>query len=771
MHVSAISIRLTLLGFAAGLVSPLALPLLPSIGWLLILSGGALLLGRPSRKLWPASAFFLAFSLSCFQHHALLQARLDPALDGQRRIIEGVVAGLPEQTELGWRFRLTSVHQDNAEPLPDLRVHWFAGEPVMPGELWRFDVRLRQAAGMSNPGGFDYERWLYAEGIGGLASVRHGERLDIQQMQLLHRLRYALGQQLAMVLQAADRDTRVLALISGDRNQLTADDWKVLQATGTSHLMVISGLHVGMLAAAVFALLVLAGRAGILPRSWPRLWLAVPPVLLTAAFYAALAGFAVPTRRALLMLALLLLARVLYRRPDSWVAWLGALLLVVLLEPAAPLRAGFWLSFMAVAVLLFGMGGRLAIRGVWWRWLRPQWLVFVGLWPWLVFWAMPGSVHAPLVNMLAIPWVSLLVVPLALSGSLLYLLVGISAPLEFAALLLEWLFQLLGYLASPEPHLLPFPGWLAWCIALLGTLMLLGPLVRLMLLPGILCLLPLVWPYQPRPSEGQLWVTVLDVGQGLSVLLQTRQYALLYDAGARLPSGFDIGEAVVYPALRQLGVDRLDLLLISHADNDHAGGAPALRQRLPIGKVLAGESERLPEALRAQPCVPGEHWYWNRVRFEVVHAEGMPAPANERSCVLRVLAGEQAVLLAGDIGVRTEYRMLGKTLAADVLLAPHHGSRSSSSYAFIRAVAPHWVVFSAGRYNSYNHPHPTVVERYRELGVQPVYTARSGALRWVLGTEAAEPRMEWQWRQRAARFWHLPMPPAERPQEQNPVLE
>ncbi|OYW91478.1 MAG: hypothetical protein B7Z23_08080, partial [Pseudomonadales bacterium 32-61-5] len=168
---------------------------------------------------------------------------------------------------------------------------------------------------------------------------------------------------------------------------------------------------------------------------------------------------------------------------------------------------------------------------------------------------------------------------------------------------------------------------------------------------------------------------------------------------------------------------------------------------------------------------PGEHWYWNRVRFEVVHAEGMPAPANERSCVLRVLAGEQAVLLAGDIGVRTEYRMLGKTLAADVLLAPHHGSRSSSSYAFIRAVAPHWVVFSAGRYNSYNHPHPTVVERYRELGVQPVYTARSGALRWVLGTEAAEPRMEWQWRQRAARFWHLPMPPAERPQEQNPVLE
>jgi competence protein ComEC len=246
---------------------------------------------------------------------------------------------------------------------------------------------------------------------------------------------------------------------------------------------------------------------------------------------------------------------------------------------------------------------------------------------------------------------------------------------------------------------------------------------------------------------------VLDVGQGLSVLLQTRENTMLYDAGARFAGGFDLGEAVVHPALLSLGVRRLDLLLLSHADNDHAGGAPFIFRHMPVARVLAGQVADQDAGLGAEACVPGQSWDWDGVRFEILYSPPPPAPPNEQSCVLRVVAGERAVLLPGDVGVRSEYQMLRHVLSADLLLAPHHGSRSSSSYAFIRAVNPRWVVFSAGRHSQYGHPHPGVVARYRELDAEPVYTATAGAIRYVLD-DTGKSRQAWTWRQRAQRFWH-----------------
>lgn len=744
-----------LLALWLGLLLPLTLSSLPPLLWLLLLT--CLL---PIIALWRPAGRHIALLGSglvwaCLFHHQQLDQRLTPALDMQRVVIEGRVQGLPEATDSGWRFMLSNARrQDTGELLPPIRAHWYAGEQVIPGEHWQFDARLRRPRGMSNPGRFDYEAWLYASGVGALASIRAGQRMDRPDQPGLGPLREHIRQRLDTALTDRPGYSRLAALVVGDRSVLNQSDWQVLQATGTSHLMVISGLHVGMFAAAIFGLAALAGRMGLLPVTWPRLWLAAPLAMLAAALYAGLAGFAVPTQRALLMVVLVLLARLVYSQPGPWLFWFAALCAVTLFNPAAPLLAGFWLSFMAVGLLILGMYGRLQQRGLWWRWGRAQWVVFVGLWPWLLLWGMPGSVIAPVINILAIPWVSLLVVPAALLGTALELLFGFSWLLIGAGKALAVLFDMLNWAAQWHlPSYLAFPGWINWSIGTLAALALLSPLARLLCLPALVCLPVMLSNPQPRPEERQLWVTVLDVGQGLAVLLQTRHHSLLYDAGARLFSGFDLGEAVVHPALVELGVERLDGLLISHADNDHAGGALAMVTRMPVAEVLAGQHEALPAGLQARACVPGESWRWDGVDFSVLYSAPSPAPANERSCVLRAGIGRASVLLPGDLGIRGEYQMLGKALGAQLLLAPHHGSRTSSSYAFIRAVDPRWVVFSAGYNNAYNHPHPKVVDRYRELGVEPVYTSASGATRFVLDAAAGSYR-EWSWRDKARRFWH-----------------
>lgn len=738
-----------------GMLLPLTLQSLPSVLWLLLLTCllPVIAMCRPAGRHMALLGSGLVWA--CLFHYQQIDQRLAPALDMQRVLIEGRVEGLPEATDTGWRFKLSEARrQDTGEPLPPIRAHWYAGEQVNPGEYWIFDARLRRPRGMLNPGRFDYEAWLYASGVGALASIHAGQPVDRPDHPGLGPLRDHIRQRLDAVLTDRPGYSRLAALIVGDRSVLNKADWQVLQATGTSHLMVISGLHVGMFAAAIFALAALAGRIGLLPLPWPRLWLAAPLAMLAAASYAGLAGFAVPTQRALLMVVLVLAARLAYSQPGPWLFWFAALCTVTLFNPAAPLLAGFWLSFMAVGLLILGMHGRLQQHGLWWRWGRAQWVVFVGLWPWLLLWGMPGSLMSPLINIMAIPWVSLLVVPAALLGTALELWFGFPWLLLGAGKALTVLFDMLSWAAQwHRPSYLAFPGWINWSVGTLAILALLSPLARLLYLPALVCLPVMLSNPQPRPEERQLWVTVLDVGQGLAVLLQTRNHSLLYDAGARLLSGFDLGEAVVHPALAELGIERLDAMLISHADNDHAGGAMAMVTRMPVTDVLAGQHEALPDGLQARACVPGESWQWDGVDFSVLYSAPSPAPANERSCVLHVGIGRASVLLPGDLGIRGEYQMLDKSLSAQLLLAPHHGSRTSSSYAFIRAVDPRWVVFSAGHQHAFNHPHPKVVDRYRELGVEPVYTSASGATRFVLDQAGGSYR-EWSWRDKARRFWH-----------------
>ncbi|MEH6491089.1 DNA internalization-related competence protein ComEC/Rec2 [Halopseudomonas sp.] len=744
-------LRLLLVSLLAGLLLPLCLSQLPLLWWLVPLLSAALLLWRLPLAGRGLCCLLCGLAWALIFHHLAMAQRLDQALNGHTVQLEGRIAGLPEQTETGWRFQLESVRrQGSAVPLPDLRLHWWGGEPVAAGELWSFETRLRRPRGLSNPGSFDYEAWLYASGTGGVGSVRGGKRLSLSESSSW---REALRARFSLALAPVPDGQRLLALLLGDKSSLRDADWDVLQATGTSHLMVISGLHVGMLALTVFWLTRQLLRWGRFAWAWPQLWLSAPVALAAAAAYAVLSGLGVPVQRALLMCALVCCVQLWQRKPSPSLIWLTALVVVVALNPAAPLRAGFWLSFMAVGVLIFGLSGRLARHSVWARWGSAQWVVYLGLWPWLVLWGMPSSASALLVNLVAIPCLSLLVLPLALLGALVELLTGWPLFLQYAAVALSLLFDALAWVAGFSPLLhFAFPGWWGWLCALAGSLMLLSPLTRLLWLPAGLCLLPLLLPDFQRPEHGQLQVTVLDVGQGLAIHVQTAEHDLLYDAGARLSSGFDLGEAGVLPALLASGVSRLDMLLISHADNDHAGGALAIHQRLPVDRVISGEPDRLAPDLAAEPCRP-QHWIWDAVSFEVLSNTLQAAAANDRSCVLQITTDQGSVLLPGDIRQAGEYQLLPALRHASVLLAPHHGSGSSSSYAFIRQVAPRWVVFSAGANNRYGHPHPKVVARYRELAVEPVYTAGSGAVRFRLGGQA-EPELSWHWREKVRRFWH-----------------
>lgn len=736
--------RTGMLALGAGLLVLRFLPALPEPVWLLSMAAVGLLL-LPFRT-YPLGLFMLGLAWACASAQLALDDRLSPELDGRILWVEGRVAGLPEWRDGVVRFVLERPESRRAELPTRLRLSWHQGPELRSGERWRLAVHLKRPHGMQNPGGFDYEAWLLVQRIGATGTVKAGERLAAAEG--AQAWRDGLRQRL-LDMPAFGREGGLVALVLGDGSGLPAADWRILQDTGTVHLMVISGQHIGLIALLVYGAVAGLARFGLWPGLLPWLPWACGLALGAALGYGWLAGFEVPVQRACTMLALVLLWRLRFRQLGIWTPLLAALLLVLLIEPLASLQAGFWLSFAAVAVLLLAFAGRLG-AWAWWRSLgRAQWAAALGLLPVLLALALPVSISGPLANLLAVPWVGFVVVPLALLATLLLPLTPLAEGLWWlAGGALELLFLLLEWLAAAVPAWLGAraPLW-AWLLGALGVVLLLLPGgVPLRLLGAPLILLLLLPPRQAVP-HGQAEVWQLDVGQGLAVLIRTRDHALLYDAGGRF-GDFDLGERVVLPALRALGVPRLDLLLISHGDNDHAGGAGAIwRHASPVG-LWSGEPRRL-DGLPAQPCPSGARWQWNEVAFQVwrwPEARG----GNDASCVLRVEAGGETLLLTGDIDARAEAALLASDLElrAEWLFAPHHGSRFSSTPAFIRAVAPANVLFSRGAHNAFGHPHPRVLERYRQQGARLHDNVTDGALRIRLGARAdAE-----GWRS-GRRFW------------------
>ena len=728
---------------AAGLITLRFLPVLPSAGWLLLMLAAAVLLLASRAR--PLGLFILGLAWACVQGQRALDDRLADSFDGRTFWVEGRVIGLPQQGENSVRFELQGAKSRHG-PLPaTIRLSWYGGPSVNSGERWRLLVKLKKPKGLLNPQGFDFEAWLLAQRIGATGTVKQGQL----QAKASHAWRDGLRQRLLRV-DANGRAAWLAALVMGDGSGLSRDDWTLLQATGTVHLLVISGQHIGLLAGLIYGFIALLARYGLWPRFFPWLPWACALAFVGATGYGLLAGFEVPVQRACVMLGLVLAWRLWFRHLGVWLPFMLALNAVLIVEPLASLRAGFWLSFSAVAVLLFTFSGRLGAWG--WRamWLRPQGLIALGLFPMLWILDLPISLTGPLANLVAVPWISLAVLPTALLGTLLLPVPWLGEKLLWVSgglidLLVQGLSLLAGVVTPWLPESVPFYIWL---LSAAGAVIL--------LLPAGFVLRPLGWPlvllavFVPREQipHGQVEVLQLDVGQGLAIALRTRNHTLLYDAGPKFGS-LDQGERVVVPVLRSLGVGKLDLMLLSHADSDHAGGALAVQRGVDVARVIGGDVSGLAEQLRAQPCVSGETWEWDGVSFSLWQWSGAK-DSNQKSCVLQVQANDERLLLTGDIDANAERDLLRSPLAVPTqwLQAPHHGSRTSSSMVFLKALAPARVLISRGHGNSYGHPHPQVIARYNALGVQVLDSAEQGAIRFRLGGFAEAQGMRDQ-----RRFW------------------
>lgn len=737
--------RTGMLALAFGLLTLRFLPSLPP-GWLLLVAacaGLALLFSR----LYPLGFFLLGLAWACGSAQSALDDRLAPQLDGRTLWLEGRVVGLPEVSDGVVRFQFEDARSRRAELPKRMRLAWHGGPPVQGGERWRVVVNLKRPHGLVNPQSFDHEAWLLAQRIGATGTIKSGQRLSPATG--WGSWRDSLRQHL-LAVPAFQREGAIAALVLGDGSGLSAGDWRLLQHTGTVHLMVISGQHIALLAGFLYALVALLARVGVWPRRWPWLPCACALALSGALVYGMLAGFQVPVRRACVMVALVLLWRMRFRHLGAWWPLLLALIVVLLLEPLASLQAGFWLSFSAVAVLALVFGGRLGVWAWWHGLTRAQWTMAIGLLPMMLILGLPVSSSGPLANLVAVPWVGLVVVPLALLGTLLLPVPVVGEGLLWlAGGALHLLFELLGVVAGWLPAWLPgnLPLW-AWLLAAAGALLFLLPAGVPLRLPGLALLLPALLLPTKQLDDGRADVWVLDVGQGLAVLVRTRDHSLLYDAGPRF-GDFDTGERIVLPSLRAMNLKGLDLMLLSHADNDHVGGAAAIKAGMPVARVISGEPLRVAKALGAEACESGRSWQWNDVTFRMWQWQ-RASSGNQRSCVLQVEAGDERLLLTGDIDILAERALMQADfpLASQWLLAPHHGSRTSSSRAFIHVVAPQHALITRGRHNAFGHPHPQVLERYRAAGVEVHDTALDGALHLRLGEHVAPYGLR-----REPRFW------------------
>ncbi|MEW5768779.1 MAG: DNA internalization-related competence protein ComEC/Rec2 [Pseudomonadota bacterium] len=778
-----------IVAFAAGCAWLQTQAALPPPAWALVLPLPAILLAfwSPAGRLrWArrGGALLLAvlagLCYAAWRAELRLAERLDPLWEGREVVLVGRVDGLPERTPNGLAFVLDAQGAGTPGMRPPGRVrlawHAYDGAPPPPlagGDCVRVSVRLYRPHGNLNPGGFDYEAWLLERGIAATGTLRGPPSaapgcggagravVDGAREWVRGHLRRALGD--------APYAGVVGALAVGDQDAIPVAQWSLFRQTGTSHLFSVSGLHITLFAALVYALVRLVWRRV------PGLNLRLPAQragialgLLAAAAYTLLAGFGIPAQRTLYMLAGAAAVAWLDRRATPGRLLAAALFAVVLIDPWAALAPGFWLSFGAVALLLWSGAGRLGRRPAWRTWFDAQWAVTLGLTPLLLALFHEVSLVSPLANAVAIPAVSLLAVPLALLAAavpwdvlaqLAHAVVwGVMACLKFLAALPQPVF----HAAAPGP--------LALGLAILGALVLLLPRGMPARWLGLVLCLPLFFPRLPAPAPGEAWLSVLDVGQGEAILVRTARHALLVDGGPRFASGEDAGARIVAPFLWAQGIARLDGLVLTHDDLDHSGGVAALLASHRPGwflTPLAGQARaELGEAgraiLAARPdalvCRAGQHWTWDGVRFQVMHPPAHHYAMsgygdNDRGCVIRVTAGGRSALLAADIERLSEMNLAerGALAHVDVLVVPHHGSKTSSTPEFLAALRPRLAIVPVGHRNRYGHPHAEVMVRYRALGIPVLRTDRAGAVRVVMGRGGVEVETA---RNLGRRYWH-----------------
>ena len=755
------------IAFLGGILAVQQLASLPSLAWALLLVPALLLsLWHPR---WLLFAFFIAgFAWVTWRADLILQDHLPPALEGRDIVVEGHIADLPQPTDYGSRFAFDVVraHVNEAPVKVPARIRLSADSNVIvrAGEAWRFTVRLKRPHGLQNPGGVDYEAYLFRNRLRATGYVRSNpspvQLGEASALYGIHRVRGQLGDRMRTTLGDNAYAGLLVALVNGDGSGVTDVQWEILRRTGTLHLVAISGLHISLIAGVFFWLMRHAwSLSSVAARRFPAQFAGAFGGLLAAAAYAGLAGFVIPTQRALIMLAVAMGAVLLRRRAKPSQLLAVALLLVLLFDPFAVMAPGFWLSYAAVAVIIYVVYDAGATWALWRKLGYLQFAIAIGMVPLTLWLFQRVSLIAPFANLVAVPTFDLLVVPLTLLGAL-----GVGLGWESVAaflfraagILLDVLWQLLERLGSLDyaqwvQH--RPPGWAIVC-GVIGIAILLAPRGWPGRAIGVVWLLPLFALRPPVPQAGEVWFTLLDVGQGLAAVVRTQNHVLVFDSGARWSARSDAGRAVVVPYLRAAGIARVDTLLISHGDNDHAGGTASIVAEVPVADVVSGALQVAGEACRA-----GIQWRWDEVDFTVLNPVGAPDRGNDTSCVLRVHSRYGSILLPADIekaGEQSLLRRMHDQLRATILVAPHHGSRTSSSAEFIDAVQPGYVVFPVGYRNRYRHPHAAVRERYRERGVRQFDSANSGAIEFVLSAGGVDVS---EFRVRHRHYWHTTAAP------------
>ncbi len=802
--------RSAIIGLVAGISLLQTCATLPSDGVLLVvacLALGCFTIANRRDHAWQAvllkvcAGALVGFGWAALLAQHALSDSLDDVLEGQELVVTGIIDSLPNRFPQGVRFNLLIERaQLDGKPVSvpqHVALGWYADSrdaaapgvaEVRPGERWQFAVRLQRPHGNMNPEGFDYELWLLEQGLRATGQVRtsagaasSNRRLDafvVRPGTLVERTRGILRDRILSALPDKPYAGAMVALVIGDQRAIAQSDWKIFYRTGIGHLVSISGLHITMIAGLFATVMHFLWRRSFFTGAELPLWMpaqkaAALTAAVTALLYVLLAGFGVPAQRTLYMIWVVAAA--------LWCGRLGSIThvlclaaaVVVVLDPWAVLWPGYWLSFGAVAIILYASAGRLRDdRSAVTRRARllaslkeaahTQYVVTLGLVPLSMLLFGQVSLVSPLANAIAIPLVSLLVAPLALAGSVLPsplsvgLLTVAHALFEWLAAALTWLSGLAGAVwATPVP-----PFWM-FLAALAGTLWLLAPRGWPSRWLGLSAWLPLLCNAPVAPAPGSMTVTAFDVGQGMALLVETAGHRLLYDTGPAYSPESDGGNRVILPYLKSRGIDRLSGVIISHNDNDHSGGALSVFDEIGIDWVatsLAADAAIVAAAPNHHRCMAGQRWSWDGIDFEILHPvqaiyDSTKWKPNARSCVLRITQGPHAMLLPGDIEAIQEDELLGSSagrLQATVLLAPHHGSGTSSTLPFLLAVKPQIAIFQVGYRNRYHHPKPKVFERYGELGIERMRTDESGAITLQFGSSLTIG----QYRQTHARYWY-----------------
>ena len=756
------------IAFMIGIVAAQQSSQIPNSAWLLLFP--IVLLGLYFAQSWLKLIFAFALGfIWVFTHIILFQHNNFPSeFEGKEILVEGTIASIPKWSERSTKFNFKTKFNTKDYLI---KLSWYEKLYRSPqaGERWRLLVKLKQPHGAINPGGFDYERNLYRKGISATGYVRRNDAnqrlsehdIDSGLFNIIDGFRQSISNSLRKRLEGKPHQGVIEALAIGDRNRITSEEWDVLIRTGTIHLVAISGLHIGLVAGFAFFLMrALVSRLGFVLKRMPVQVPAAVAAIAVAFIYALLAGFTIPTQRAFLMVCIVMISLIQRRSVPASNIIAFSLLVILLFDPMSVLDVGFWLSFGAVAIILFASIGRLkpptALIGM----SKIQFVIAIGMLPLMLLFFQRLSIAAPLANLVAVPLVSFITVPSTLLATMtIDVLPSLSNGLFFIAVeSLKLLWVMIDWLSVQSWAVVDTTVVSTWSLllAIVGATYLLMPRGIPARWVALLLFLPALLGTRTTLNQGELNITLIDVGQGLSVLLQTQHHSLVFDAGPRYSSSFDAGKNIVIPFLRSQGVLEVDALIISHGDNDHSGGANAILKNLSVKKIISGANRKRWHNDKAIACSSGQSWQWDNIHFEILHPQsGKFEGGNNQSCVLQVRVADKAILLPADIERATEQLLIkqyGDKLKSQILIAPHHGSKTSSSQAFLEQVSPQMVLIANGYRNRYRFPHSNVTKRYAAEHISWLETQDSGAISVLVTPQRVSEPI--RWREKLRRYWH-----------------